>query len=304
MDKILAHWGLEGESLVHIQTSANGSTWGVGDKFVLRRQDGVARLARCFRLSELLAEEGVPAVVFVRTKLGEWTSPDGEHCLTQRMEGAHMDFFASPEAAVALGKGLARLHLALAKIESELMYEDYDFICEWSNYIKPGLGGAGSVRFAHCAPGVSDEIVRRVEGDVLAAYVGLPRCPIHRDVHAQNVLFCDGAVSGWLDFGLTRKDARVFDLAYFLAGLLVGRQDDSVGLETWRVIYRNLLAGYKAVSPLQDAETEILPALMIAIELLFVTYWNGAGNVEARDEAGALAAWLHENGAVLCARRE
>jgi len=182
-----------------------------------------------------------------------------------------------------LGRGLAKLHLALSNIESELQCNDNDFYAEWENYIKPGLIG------------VSDEIIAQTEVKISALYEKLPRCPIHRDVHSQNVLFHNGKISGWLDFELNRRDARIFDIAYLLAGLLAGRTEDVGKLGIWKTIYRNLLEGYNEITCLMENEISALPDLMIAIELLFVTYWAGEGNDSGRDEANKLAEWLFHN---------
>jgi Ser/Thr protein kinase RdoA (MazF antagonist) len=282
---ILKHWGVSGESIEHVYTSAYNSSWNVGGRFILQRQltSDVDKQSRKIRLANLLAKENVSTVVYIKTIHGDWTSSDGAYTLTKRIKGEHLDFYTSPDLICELGRGLAQLHLVLSKLESELQYKDHDFYTEWKNYIKPGLVG------------VSDDIIEQTEARVFSVYDMLPRCPIHRDVHAQNVLFYNGKISGWLDFELTRKDARIFDIAYLLGGLLVGRMGDSVELNIWRIIKHNLLGGYSEVSPLTEEEISILPDMMIAIELLFVTYWNSVNNDSERDKAVELAEWLFCN---------
>jgi len=277
-------WGLEGESLEHIHTSKHNSSWNIGNKFVLRQQHepNMEKLTQNIHLANLLKAENIPAVIYVKTTLGELATPNGEYCLMEKLSGEHLDFYDSPASMIELGRGLARLHLALSKVEPDLRYKDYDFLSEWNNYIKTGLTG------------ISDEIVNRLEATLFTNYEKLLRTPIHRDVHSQNVLFHDGKLSGWLDFDLTRKDARIFDLAYLLAGLLVGQMNNPEKLNIWKIIYRNLIDGYKEISILNDEEISSLPCLMIAIELLFVTYWNSMGNDKEREKARELAIWLHE----------
>ena len=244
----------------------------------------VERQSRNIHLANLLARESVPTVVYMKTTCGEWAASNGEYTLAEKLKGEHIDFYVSPDLICELGRGLAKLHLALSKIESELQYEDYDFFDEWESYTKPGLVG------------VPEDIIKNTDAKIFAVYEKLPRCPIHRDIHAENVLFHNGKISGWLDFDLNRKDARIFDIAYLLAGLLVKRFHDPSMLKTWKTIYQNLLDGYNEVSQLTADEIESLPFLMIAIELLFVTYFNSLGNDSERDDAIKLAKWLFYNG--------
>jgi Ser/Thr protein kinase RdoA (MazF antagonist) len=288
----LTHWGLSDEPITHIYTSAHNSSWDIGDKYILQQQldpdADTDRLTKNIRLVNLLSAENIPTVVYIKTLSGEWTTPDKSYSLMEKLKGEHIDFYDFPELVTELGRGLAELHLALSGIETELEYKDYDFLSEWNNYIKPGL--------SH----VSDEIIKRVETKIFANYSSLPRSPIHRDVHSQNVLFCDGKISGWLDFDLNRKDARIFDLAYLLAGLLVGKMNNPSALTIWKIIYRNLLDGYNEISPLTESEIAALPDLMIAIELLFVTYWNKVGNEKQREMAKELAIWLYGYMELIC----
>ena len=281
MDDILAYWGLSGESVTHVSTSTQKVSWSVGDKYMLQQNLAFSaeKVAGNIRLANLLIANQIPAVTYIQTLDGAWTTPDGVYFLTKKIKGAHIDFYESPHVLCELGRGLARLHRVLAKIEPEITCEDYDFLAKWKNYTKPGLVG------------VSDEMIAAVESKIFS-YEKFPRCPIHRDVHAGNILFDDGKISGWLDFDLNRKDARVFDLAYLLAGLLVGNIDDPCRVDIWKAMYQNVLSGYHAISPLTPEEIDALPSLMMAIELLFVTYWNQQGNADGRDKAMRLAEWL------------
>jgi len=285
IDIILSLWGISGKTVEHIYTSAHNSSWDVGGRFILQRQlsPDIEKLSRNILLSNLLAKENIPIIVYIKTTQGEWTSPDGAYTLTERLKGKHLDFYTSPDLMFEMGRGLAQLHVAFSRLEDELQCREHNFITEWENYIKPGLFG------------VSNVIIKQTEDEISAVYEKLPRCLIHRDVHAQNVLFDNGKISGWLDFDLNRKDARIFDIAYLLAGLLVGCTEDSTKLDIWKAIYKNLLVSYNEVSPLTEDEISILPDLMSAIELLFVTYWNSMGNDSERDKANKLAEWLFNN---------
>ena len=278
MNDVLRHWNLSGEMPVQIDTF-HKSAWLVGERYILKRNANADELSRSIRLAGLLVSEGLPAAEYIKTVGGQFTTPDGTYCLMKRIRGGHVDFFAQPDMITELGRGLARLHMALARIEAEV--GDNDFLAEWHGYIKPGIAG------------VSGEIAEYVEARLSELYEKLPRQPIHRDVHAQNVLFYNGRISGWLDFDLNRRDARIFDLAYLLAGLICGKTDNPAMVGIWKTLCKNLLSGYDEVNPVTGDEREALPVMMIAIELLFVAFWNCGGNIEERRKAAGLAEWLY-----------
>lgn len=260
--EILQYWGLEGEAVTLIHQSEHNSTWDVGGRYVL--QKGPAR----YELANLLRLQGIPVAVYVKTAEGGYTSPCGEFCLMEKLSGKHIPFAGAAEIVRELGRGLARLHLSFSAVSGELDCHDNDFLAEWNGWIKEGLS---------CVP---KDLVAWTEDKLFSLYGKLPRCPIHRDVHSKNVLFENGKISGWLDFDLNRVDVRVFDLAYILAGVFIEEIDLSA--------YQALLDGYNEISPLSQEETDAIPVLVIAIELLFVTYW-GDKNLAGRDNALALA---------------
>jgi len=101
-------------------------------------------------------------------------------------------------------------------------------------------------------------------------------------------------LTGWLDFELGHRNARVFDLAYFLAGLLVGKELASDNIAAWDSIYRMFLGGYNEVSPLAECENVAIPVLMVAIELLFVSFWKQQENIAQCEQARVLAQWLFD----------
>ena len=63
-----------------------------------------------------------------------------------------------------------------------------------------------------------------------AVYPSLPKQLIHRDVHFGNFLFFEGSLSGYIDFDLSQRNIRIFDLCYFLSGLLAEETEDAYPL--------------------------------------------------------------------------
>jgi len=287
MIEVLKNWNLCDEKVTPID-SIHKSTWDIGGKYILKHNSNIKELYRGIQMANLLATYNIPVAIYEKTIEGQWVTPDGTFCLMKKMMGNHIDFFDTPNMIIEFGKELAKLHIALAIIEPQIECNDNNFINEWQNYIKPGLVN------------IPDDIIAFIEAQFFDMYIKLPRQLIHRDVHAQNVLFNDGKLSGWLDFDINCRNVRVFDLAYLLGGLLCGKINDLTGIALWKKLYQNLVIGYESNNPLSKDEKEILPFMMIAIELLFVTFWNNQDNIEYRDNSITLVKWLFDK----CKKKE
>ena len=281
MDDVLKHWGLSKVTITELHKSAHNSTWDVGGKYVLKHNPDTKQLDHAIYLANRLLSEGVPLAAYIKTLNGEYTTPDGAYCLMEKLKGAHVVFYDNPRAIQELGRGLARLHAALSNIEPEIQCNDSNLLDDWYSWIKPKLVD------------VNDEVIEQTEARLNDLYKQLPRQLIHRDVHSHNVLFDNGVISGWLDFDLNQVNIRIFDLAYLLAGLLIGKTGTSTDVESWKTLYRDLLMGYNKINKLTDVEVEMLPVMMTAIELLFVAHWNINNNDREAKQAAALAEFLY-----------
>jgi len=90
-------------------------------------------------------------------------------------------------------------------------------------------------------------------------YSSLPKVVIHGDYKPENILFRGNDVAAVIDFGRSRNEARLFDIAKTIAGLL-GTSDDTTFLNMTRVFF----AGYNSICPLNRSERESLFSLIQA----------------------------------------
>jgi len=278
--RILHNWGLGDAAVTPVEHPEN-TTWEVDGKYILKRYRSADDLSRSIELSGLLTSHGIPVTTFIPAKNGKLSSPDGEYCLMTKLPGKHADFYKEPPLAHVMGRELARLHTALADIESKTSCHDSNLFNDWNTQIKPCLGD------------VPVDLVKNIDAEFCEAFPKLPRQLIHRDVHQNNVLFEGKRLSGWLDFDISHRNIRIFDISYLLSGLLIGNTGNTAKIESWYLICDNLINGYDEVNPLAKHERESIPVIMILIEFLFVWYWEQQGNAEQRDIANELAAWLY-----------
>jgi homoserine kinase type II len=105
-----------------------------------------------------------------------------------------------------------------------------------------------------------DAVARRVEHEWLAGGGTLPTQVIHGDLAASNVLVDEdtGQVSGLLDFEFAGVGFLVQDVtaALFYSGALETRD--------WQLRTAAFLRGYASVRPLDAAESDALPRLLLA----------------------------------------
>ena len=281
IEKKLEYWDIRDALIVPIESHWQ-STWEVDRKYVLKRYAQTDELARALQFSQMLESCGIPVAVFVPAIDGKFSSADGHYALMKKLEGKHTDLYESPQLAAVMGRELALLHLALAKIEALSKYRDVDLLSDWTNRIKPGIESF-----------VENTVIEDVNLRFRTLFPKQHRQLIHRDVHLGNVLFDGDRLSGWLDFDIVQRNLRIFDICYLLAGMLVGNIDNHVKIDSWRKTKSDLVLGYCEVNPLSSEELDALPVLMVVIEFLFVNYWNEHDNTQQRDLAAELAKWLY-----------
>ncbi len=125
-------------------------------------------------------------------------------------------------------------------------------------------------------------------------YRELPKQLIHRDVHLGNFLFENRQFSGYIDFDLCQSNIRIFDICYFLLGLL---QEDSnrVDGERWFGIVSQVIEGYNSLANLKQVERCSVPCVMKNIELLFVAYFIGIGDEKLAKDSADLFLFVCKN---------
>lgn len=98
-----------------------------------------------------------------------------------------------------------------------------------------------------------------------SAYAALPRGPIHADLFRDNVMFQDGALTGFFDFYFAGVDSWLFDIGVCLNDWCV---DLATGAHD-AVRCAAFLQAYQRVRPLAAAERQLLPAMARAGALRF-----------------------------------
>ncbi|BCN28905.1 phosphotransferase [Anaeromicropila herbilytica] len=276
MQNILKNWKIQGE-LIQIYRTA----WSVDDEYVLKVYDNLDSLKRNEKILKTLYEMGIPVAEIVNLENGQGYCGDGTkyYMLTKKLRGNNIvDIKNNLGMAYKMGEVLAQLHMAFLKCEDDLGYWDNSLLKEMKGWIRKNLSESG---WALIKEEEFDLVVNQLE----EVYDVLPKQLIHRDVNFGNFLFDQGEFSGYIDFDLSQRNIRIFDLSYFLIGLLSVELDNKINMEEWIKIVTDVIVGYESQTKLLRVEKESIPCVMKCIELLFVAYFSGIDNKECAMDA-------------------
>lgn len=140
---------------------------------------------------------------------------------------------------------------------------------------------------------VSEDVINAC-GDFRPLYDTLPRQLIHRDMHLQNLMFDNGKFTGYIDFDISQRNARLFDICY-MGVLLIGEYTNPERIKVWRTIFTNILRGYNDILPLSRDELEAIPMLCVVVELTFTCFFDSIGQHEISKDCANMTEWLYKN---------
>lgn len=260
---LLPYWGPESGSILR----RDESVWEIGGRFMLKAYDDLPTLERNARVLTVLHENGIPTAQVIPAASGDShvAHESRFYLLTTRLEGRPYTGKITESAARSMGKTLAALHQAFQKCQNQLPLWDNSLLQELSGWILEQLEADGWEI-------LPESVFREVCGHLAALYPRLTVQMIHRDVHFGNFLFSGDEFSGYIDFDLSQKNVRIFDLCYFLAGLLAHETGADVALPWPRIVHATVDA-YDRENPLSTEEKAAIPLVMQAIELLFTAYY-------------------------------
>lgn len=266
IEQLLPLWGMKSRQVTQIYPSA----WEIAPSHVIKLYYDKDQLERNIRISSILADCRIPVAQITHTQTGEQyaATQDAYFLMSEKLPGSNLFDLQDKKAAYEMGRAIARLHLAFVQCEKEMEFWDNSLLAEMKGWIPetlsahnwPHITESEHARFVHMLEKVSDR---------------LPRQLIHRDVHFGNFLFHEGRLSGYIDFDLTQKNIRIFDLCYFLAGLLAEETEAPLTKEQWLELVHVVITGYESVNRLSDIEIQTVPCVMECIEILFVAYFTG-----------------------------
>lgn len=284
---ILAKYGINKE-IKQIYISA----WEVQGEYVLKKYSNLSELKRNVDILKNLYAEKIPVPKIIRTlDKKDYVSKNEEYwLLTEKIKGENIVQMEKCDNAwfFEMGKILAQLHIAFHKLEDKINYWNNSLLGEMESWV---LENFQRKRPEYLEENDVLDSIKRLK-DV---YEKLPKGIIHRDVHLGNFLFSEGVFSGYIDFDLSQKNIRIFDLCYFMLGLLLEEEENKISEERWFEVLKYVVDGYDSESKLTEEERSSIATVMEAIELLFVAYFIGEEDEQAAKESAKLYYFCRES---------
>ncbi len=285
--EILKEWDMGKPEIKQIYDSA----WQVGEEYVLKVYDNQENLERNIRLISILSDLGIPVGSLINTGQDRSYTKDNEnyYILTQRLKGNPIVSSNQLEKlSFPMGRIIAELHRAFLECEKQEDFWENSLLQEMKGWIKDTLE---EDRWTHVSKSLFEDTLANLE----KWYDTLPVQLIHRDVHFGNFLFEGECFSGYIDFDLSQKNIRIFDLCYFLLGLMCEEEALSVTEEKWFQVLKDVFRGYTEINPLQPQEIQAVPYVMKSIEFLFAAWFLGQKDMKCCEDAVNILKFVDEN---------
>lgn len=266
IEQLLPAWGVEKQQLSQIYPSA----WELNHSYVIKVYDNKKQLERNIKISQLLRNCNIPVAKIIFTKADE---NHVEHqnryfLMSDKLKGSNISDSKDKAMAQKMGCAIAQLHTAFLRCEREIEIWDNSLLQEMNGWIRENLVANEWLL-------ISKEEFSKTTALLETMYPYLPRQLIHRDVHFGNFLFYEGNFSGYIDFDLSQRNIRIFDICYFLAGLLAEETDNIFTREEWIESVKSVITGYESILTLSAVEKNAIPCVMECIEILFAAYFIG-----------------------------
>lgn len=284
---IIKNWDLKTDEIKQL----HDTVWQVGEGYVLKVYEDVSMLERNIKIKTILEDKNIPAGGIINTTENATFAKDDKYyyILSEKVQGNNIvSMKGNTKLAKEMGEIIARLHVAFKECEAQEEFWDNSLLGELKGWIKDSLDNSGW----KC---ISREKYEEVENGLEALYDKLPVQLIHRDVHFGNFLFDNGQFSGYIDFDLSQRNIRIFDLCYFMLGLLSEQDKLEVEKDEWFLLLHNVFKGYQENITLKEEEKQAVPYVMMAIELLFVAWFASQNDVKCAEDAMKIFDFVDKN---------
>lgn len=293
--EVLTHWDLPSPVISDFYYAGTGqradNLWRIGTDMVLKVGTNTAGLRRHIQISRALSDRGFPVSLPVPTTDGDdfLVEQSLYFCLSTLLQGTPVDC-----RALYLGDHVLpyRVGTAIGQLDQVLQDFDETFVCNAPDLLSLLTDRALPTvqAMAPLSPSFCTEFVETFS----SLYPALPKQPIHRDPNPDNIILQDSGAIGFLDFELSERNIRIFDPCYGATAILSEAfTDPSLERDAWFGILRQILHGYDSVVLLTPAEWQAIPYVLLAIQLICVSYFSGFEKHKALAETNlAMLQWL------------
>ena len=288
IEEILINWGMQNSEIKQIYNTS----WLIGTDYVLKvYSDRRETLERNITTINILNKMNISVGQSVPTVDNEeyFVQEGSYYFLSKKLNGSNIVKITNNENfALQLGEIIANLHIAFQKCENEIVFWNNSLLDEMNGWVKENFENTDWQI-------ITKDEYEALVSDLSKLYNALPVQLIHRDVHFGNFLFDKGEFSGYIDFDLSQRNIRIFDLCYFLLGLLSEKEKFELTEEIWFSFMKNVFAGYNNKIKLTEAEKQAVPYVMQCIELLFISFFASQNDTACADSTYKIFKFIAKN---------
>lgn len=269
--------------------------------YYVKEKVSLKQIEKELQLYAALSKQGIETSVPLLNHLGQYVVEDSEkmYCLYKALSGQTYENLFDENAfsrAFLYGKSIALLHRGLK--ESRLDFgelipamnlrdqlEDWAFPTVQEKYLKDNEW--------------FDNIKEDITVNLLTVIDQLPTQIIHRDAHPWNILLKNNDIGGFIDFDISRKGIRLFDLCYCSTAMLMSKFDDAQCREMWPILLGQLVRGYESVHPLHENEHKSIVSVLLSIQMIFTAYFFDLNNADVAETNVKGMKWIYDNKSVI-----
>jgi len=274
---IITNWNIKNSAFMQIYDTA----WQIGEEYILKVYENLNMLERNIKIITILNNMDIPTGKIIPAKGAAAYVHDDKYyyILLEKMRGSNIVSIKNNlRLAAEMGEILARLHIAFQQCEAQDEFWNNSLLDEMNGWVRNSFQDSG---WKYIDEKMFDKTVMNLKN----LYDKLPVQLIHRDVHFGNFLFDNGRFSGYIDFDLSQRNIRIFDLCYFCIGLLSEEENMDITEEEWFALLKNIFAGYQKLLLLSSDERKAVPYVMESIELLFAAWFLGENDIKCAENA-------------------
>lgn len=269
-------------------SKVSGNVWSVGEEYILKTESDAEyssnrdSMLKNINIAKALSEQGFAASIPIPTKFGsEYLDGEKIAVLTRGIKGNPLpkdDRFGDKrqEFGFKYGESISRLHNALAAIEPDIRPQEqnlYTHVTEWA------LPEIKKQNYQY-QMGLFDSFFENYIDNFGMLFDKLPKQLIHRDPNPSNILFNGDEVSGFIDFDLSERNVRLWDLCYCSTGILCEWRGVDDIHEKWPDILAGILQGYGSVNPLTNEEKQAVYYVICSIQMICVAYFESVNELK------------------------
>ncbi len=271
--KILSGWDINYGDISNVFSINTGrqneNTFYVGNDYVIKYTPDLMKIKNNIAIAKALSNEGFESSLAVKTVYGTDYLQSGElyFFLTKRISGCPLKcsyIYKNPARAFKIGESIAKLHIALNKIDKR-DYPEADFFGDFVSSLEKIKG------FVSLPNGFAEKLSDNLQ----SLYDSLPQQLIHRDINPSNILIRNEVFCGFIDFDLAEVNVKIFDICYAATSILSETfSNDTVNNDEWLTIFKNIIVGYNRVNHLSDEEMKALPYVVYAIQTVCIAFFS------------------------------